>query len=73
MDAADLAAGRLIECPTLVIWGERSHVERSFEPMTAWRHYARRILGGYKLPSGHYPAEQAPDDTLRLLQDFFRT
>jgi haloacetate dehalogenase len=73
MDAADLAAGRLIECPTLVIWGERSHVERSFEPMAAWSRYARRIAGGHKLPSGHYPAEQAPEETLALLQAFFRS
>jgi len=72
MDAADVAAGRMIECPTLVIWGERSHVERSFEPMTAWAHYARRLEGGHKLPSGHYPAEQCPNETFSLLRAFCR-
>ncbi len=73
MDAADFAAGRKIECPVLVLWGERSHVERSFEPMQAWAHYANHIAGGRMLPSGHYPAEQCPDETYAELAWFLRT
>lgn len=72
MDAADFAAGRQIACPVLVLWGERSHVERSFEPMEAWQHYASRIAGGRKLPCGHYPAEQCPEETYAELVGFFK-
>ncbi|PWG65826.1 alpha/beta fold hydrolase [Sediminicurvatus halobius] len=71
MDAEDLEAGRLIECPVLVLWGERSHVERSFRPLEAWAPYARNIAGGRRLPSGHYPAEQCPDETYTELVGFF--
>jgi haloacetate dehalogenase len=71
MDAADLQAGRKVGCPVLVLWGERSHVERSFEPMEAWRPYASNIASGRRLPCGHYPAEQAPGETCEELLRFF--
>lgn len=72
MDAQDHAAGRKIDCPVLILWGAHSHVERSFEPMAAWRHYASQIVGGRKLPCGHYPAEQCPEETYAELVEFFK-
>jgi haloacetate dehalogenase len=70
MDRHDLEAGRKIDCPILVLWGEKSHVERHFEPMEAWRAHASDIAGGRRLPCGHYPAEQCPDETLDELLRF---
>jgi haloacetate dehalogenase len=55
-----------------VLWGERSHVERNFEPVAAWSHYASAIAGARKLPCGHYPAEQAPEETFGELLAFFK-
>jgi haloacetate dehalogenase len=72
MDRIDLEAGRRLECPLLVLWGERSHVERNFEPVVAWSHYASAIAGARKLPCGHYPAEQAPEETFEELLAFFK-
>ena len=71
LDRNDLDAGRKVRCPTLVLWGEKSHVERSFEPLEAWRHYAVNLADGRRLPCGHYPAEQAPDETCAALVGFF--
>jgi haloacetate dehalogenase len=34
-DRADLP--RKIEMPMLVLWGEKSHVNRSYKPMEAWQ------------------------------------
>jgi haloacetate dehalogenase len=68
-DEADL--DRRIEMPVLVLWGEKSHVNRSYKPIEAWRERASD-LRGKMLPCGHYPAEQAPDETLALLRDFLR-
>ena len=68
-DAADL--GRKLEMPVLVLWGERSHVNRSFKPVEAWRERARDVRGKM-LPCGHYPAEQAPEETCQELLEFFR-
>ncbi len=68
-DEADLA--RRIEMPMLVLWGEKSHVNRSYRPMEAWRERATDCHGRM-LACGHYPAEQAPDETSAELRAFFR-
>jgi haloacetate dehalogenase len=72
MDKADLDAGRLIECPVLVLWGTRSHTEQNFDPRQAWKPYARNIVKFSPLPCGHYPAEQVPDLTYAELDWFFK-
>ena len=67
-DEADLQVR--IAMPMLVLWGERSHVERSFKPIEAWRERASDVRGKM-LPCGHYPAEQVPDETYGALREFF--
>jgi haloacetate dehalogenase len=69
-DRADAEAGRKIPMPMLVLWGERSHVNRSYKPMDAWRERASDVRGKM-LPCGHYPAEQVPDETYAELGRFF--
>lgn len=69
-DRADL--GRKIEMPMLVLWGERSHVNRSYKPMDAWRERASDVHGRM-LACGHYPAEQVPDETYAELRAFFNS
>jgi haloacetate dehalogenase len=67
-DRADI--DRKLEIPVLVLWGEKSHVQRSFKPLDAWREQALDV-SGRMLACGHYPAEQAPDDTYCELRAFF--
>jgi haloacetate dehalogenase len=69
-DRVDADAGRKIAMPMLVLWGERSHVNRSYKPMEAWGERASDVRGKM-LPCGHYPAEQVPDETLAELEQFF--
>jgi haloacetate dehalogenase len=66
-DAADLHVK--LTMPALVLWGERSHVNRSYKPIEAWSERALDVRGRM-LPCGHYPAEQAPDETLAELLAF---
>jgi haloacetate dehalogenase len=72
MDRADFEAGRKIECPVLVLWGAHSHTEHHYDPRAAWPRYCSRIVRMQALPCGHYPSEQAPEETGRELLDFFR-
>ena len=67
-DEADLATK--LPIPMLVLWGERSHVNRSYRPIEAWLERALDVRGKM-LPCGHYPAEQVPDETYAELQAFF--
>jgi len=69
-DRADADAGRRIGMPMLVLWGEKSHVNRSYKPIEAWSARATDVRGKV-LPCGHYPAEQVPDETYRELRAFF--
>jgi len=72
MDRADVEAGRKIQCPTLVTWGQQSHTEKMFDARAAWPLYAANIFKFCPLPCGHYPAEQVPDDVYRELSAFLK-
>jgi len=71
-DAADIAAGRKIECPLLVLWGSKGVVGRMFDPAGDWGAVAADVRGK-ALPCGHYLAEEAPEETTRELRAFFAT
>jgi len=72
MDTADFEAGRKVNCPTAVYWGEKSHTEKYYNPRTAWPQYSSNIVRIRSLPCGHYPAEQVPDDVYDELSAFFK-
>ena len=73
MDKADFEAGRKVRCPTLVLWGEKSHTNKLFDPRETWPKYAENIVRMQALPCGHYPSEQAPEETYAELRGFFRS
>ena len=58
-------------CPLLALWGEKGVVHRLFKPLEDWAQVATDVRGR-SLPSGHYLAEEAPDETLAELLAFFR-
>lgn len=73
MDKADFEAGRKVRCPTLVLWGEKSHTNKLFDPRETWPKHAENIVRMQALPCGHYPSEQAPEETYAELRGFFRS
>lgn len=69
-DAADRAAGRRIECPVLVLWGElEGGVSGDDGPVEIWRGWAKRVEGR-PLASGHFIPEEAPGELLEALAAF---
>lgn len=68
-ERADIDAGRLIDQPLLVLWGEQGVIQRCFRPLDEWRRLARNVVGG-ALPCGHYIAEEAPDALLDVVLPF---
>ena len=67
-DAAD--ADARIDCPLLALWGTQGVVNRLFDPIADWKGAARDVRGK-ALPSGHFLAEEAPQETLAELRAFF--
>lgn len=68
-DAVDAKAGHLITCPTLVLWGNRSFVGQHYGVAEIWSRYASDLRGA-GVDSGHFPAEEAPEETFAELQAF---
>ncbi len=66
-DAAD--ADKRVTCPLLALWGEKGVVHRLFNPIDDWGSVATTVRGK-ALPSGHFLAEEAPEETLAELAAF---
>lgn len=71
-DRADVAAGRMLDQPLRVLWGEHGVVGKCFDVLALWRERARAVTG-QSLPCGHYIAEEAPEALLAHSLDFFRS
>jgi haloacetate dehalogenase len=61
-----------VTCPLLPLWGEKTHTHKLFNISEAWAPYATNLLPAVKLPSAHYPMEEAPEETYQALYRFFK-
>jgi haloacetate dehalogenase len=70
LDETDFGV-RKIACPLLVLWGTKGIIEKLYDPIEIWRGWADEVRGR-AIDSGHYLAEERPDETLRALLEFLR-
>ena len=66
---ADDADARLA-MPLLALWGVDGFVGTQYDVLAEWRQVADDV-SGQGVPGGHYLPEEAPDDTLTALVNFF--
>ena len=71
MDTADFESGRKVQPPALILWGAKSHTAHHHDPRVEWPKYCANIVRMAELPCGHYPTEQAPEETYQELSKFF--
>jgi pimeloyl-ACP methyl ester carboxylesterase len=71
LDEADLQTTR-IRCPVLVLWGAKGVVGRLYDPLAVWRDWGENVRGE-AIDSGHYLAEERPEETLRVLMPFLKS
>ena len=70
-DEMSRAEGRRVQCPMLVLWGGKGRIGGWYDPLALWREYcAAEVIGG-PVQSGHYLAEEAPDEVLAWFERFF--
>ncbi len=67
-DEADLS--KKVGCPVLVLWGGKGRIGRLFDVLETWRERAVDVRGR-AMPSGHFVAEEAPEETVEELVGFF--
>jgi len=72
MDTADFDAGKRVNTPSLILWGEKGGVGRNHNAAEIWGRYATHIVRATTVPSGHYLQEECPEQTYDVLQGFFR-
>ena len=68
-DRADVAAGRKIACPTLILWGARGVVGGLFRPLETWRDLIIQPTGE-AIDCGHFIPEEKPDVAIQMLTEF---
>jgi haloacetate dehalogenase len=69
-DKETRASGGRIACPTLVLWGSDGTPAASGDPLAIWRDWAGDVEGR-AIDAGHFLVEEAPEETLDALLDFF--
>ena len=69
--AHDDAEKSKLATPVHCLWGQNGVIEQCFDPLELWRLRAETVTGR-PLPTGHYMAEEAPDEIAAELAAFFR-
>jgi haloacetate dehalogenase len=72
MDTADFEAGRKVDTPAMILWGQKGGVGRNHNAAEIWGRYATNIVRATTVPSGHYLQEECPDETYAEISRFFR-
>ena len=72
-DEADRAAGRQIDCPTMMLWSTHDDMEQLYgDPLALWRPWCRDVVG-HGIDSGHHMAEEAPEAVAGAVRAFLAT
>jgi haloacetate dehalogenase len=70
-DRISRSQGRRIECPLLVLWGAKGRIGGWYDPVALWGEYCNGPVRGQSVDSGHYLAEEAPQQVLDAVGPFF--
>ncbi len=62
-DIADLDAGKRVQCPAVVMWGDVFLGQMSRSPADIWRKSFVPNIVGIELPCGHFVVEEQPEMT----------
>ena len=71
MDEADAKAGHKIEAPVLALWAGKGEVGKLWNVLEVWRQHASASVEGRPLDSGHFLAEEQPEEVLKEFLRFF--
>jgi len=71
LDRESRDAGDKIQCPLLVLWGTQGKIGQWYNALDIWRLYCAEDLIAAPVNSGHYLAEESPEEVLKHLIAFF--
>src|ERR1700760_3207652 len=70
IDKADVDAGKKITIPMLALWGDVGIATAAATPLDTWKQWATNVTGA-PVDSGHFLQEENPEQTAKLLKEFF--
>ena len=59
-----------IKVPLLVLWGNKGKLEQWYETLSIWKKYCSQEVKGKAINSGHYLAEENPDEVIENIKIF---
>src|SRR5580658_4697420 len=71
IDAADIQAGKKIQCPLLTLWAANGAMGKLYDVLAIWKDEGVNVTGK-GLPGNHSLQESAPHETLAEIQKFLR-
>ena len=69
-DLSDQEANNKIQCPTLILWGKKGLIGKSYDVLETWRNKTDMEPRGQALSCGHFLPEESPDATLLAMVKF---
>jgi haloacetate dehalogenase len=73
IDAADIKAGKKIQCPLLTLWAATGPMGRNYDVLGIWKEEGVNVTGkALPPPATHNLQESSPKDVLAELQPFLR-
>lgn len=60
-----------LSLPVLALWGANGFVGSAYDVLSTWRDVAQDVQG-HSVPGGHFLPEEAPEETLNSLLEFFK-
>lgn len=70
-DRASRSKGEKIQCDMLALWGRKGVIGAFYDPLAVWQAYCSSTVSGGAVESGHYVAEESPEETLAAFTAFF--
>ncbi len=72
LDAADMKAGKKIQCPLLTLWAANGAMGKLYDVLAIWKDEGVNVAGK-GLPGNHSLQESAPQETLAEIRQFLRS
>lgn len=72
LDAADIKAGKKIQCPLLTLWAGKGAMGKLYDVLSIWKEEGVNVAGK-AMPGNHSLQESAPMETLAEIQQFLRS
>ena len=61
-----------IKMPVLILWGKKGKIEQWYDPLSIWQNYCVQEVKGNGIDSGHYLAEENPEEVIKNILQFLK-